>query len=386
MRRKSRMRKKVIFIILSILFFVVLVKVFFSLQKAVPVATHIIFHPGATLKQTNNKTNVVLLGIGGGKHDGPNLTDTIIFASIDWKKDTVTLVSIPRDLWIPTLKNDYVKKINEVYAQGENNTPPTGLKDAEKIVEDVTGQPVHYGLRLDFQGFVEGIDEIGGVDINVARTLDDYNYPISGNEDDTCNHTPEELQQFDATASAQTDTDIFAFFPCRYKHLHFDPGTQHMDGETALEYARSRHALGIEGSDFARSARQQLVIEAVRNKLISSAFFSPGKLVGLYNIIKNSIDTDLADTDIGLFLDKLPALKSAKISSAVVDYGDYTTGRSGLLMIAPIAPEYDNLSVLIPRVGNGNFSEIQSFVRCEIEKGNCVVSPVTSPSPIAKKK
>jgi len=360
--------------------------VFLSLRSVVPVASHIIFHVGASLKETNGHTNIVLLGIGGGRHDGPNLTDTIQLASIDWKKDTVTLVSIPRDLWIPTLQNDSVKKINEVYAQGENNTPPTGLADAEKVVSEVTGQPVHYGLRLDFQGFTEGIDEIGGVDVNVARTLDDYNYPISGKEDDTCDHTSDELQQFNATASAQTDTDIFEFFPCRYKHLHFDPGQQHMDGETALEYARSRHGVGSEGSDFARSARQQLVIEAVRNKLIASAFFSPGKLIGLYNIIKSSIDTDITDTDLGLFLDKLSALRTAKITSAVIDYGDYTTGRSGLLDIAPIAPEYDNLSVLIPRAGNGNFSEIQSYITCELTTGNCTVAKTSvTPSPKVKK-
>jgi hypothetical protein len=111
-------------------------------------------------------------------------------------------------------------------------------------------------------------------------------------------------------------------------------------------------------------------------------------LVGLYNIIKNSIDTDVTDTDLGLFLGKLPALKSAKITSAVLDYGDYITGRQGLLQIAPISPEFDNLSVLIPRVGNGNFSEIQSFITCEIDKGNCTVRalPTPSSSPTLKNK
>lgn len=376
------MRKKIIFIVLSVLFLVILARVFLSLKNVVPVASHIIFHPGASLKQTDNKTNIVLLGIGGGTHDGPDLTDTIIFASIDWKKDVVTLVSIPRDLWIPSIPST-VKKINEVYAQGEDNTPQTGLQDAEHVVEKVSGQPVHYGVRLDFHGFVEGIDEIGGVDIQVARTLDDYNYPITGKEDDSCNHTQEEIKTYTATTSAETD--LQQFFSCRYKHLHFDPGQQHMDGETALEYARSRHAVGSEGSDFARSARQQLVIEAVRNKLISSAFFNPGKLVGLYNIVKSSIDTDITDTDLGLFLDRTAALKSAKINSAVIDYGDYATGRPGLLELAPITDEYDNLSVLIPRAGNGNFSEIQTFVSCETQAGNCTVAPSPSPSGIKKK-
>lgn len=377
------MRKFIPFIIIGIVFVVILIKLWPVFGTFLPRASHIVFHPGAALKEVNGKTNIVLLGIGGGSHDGPNLTDTIILASIDWKKDTVTLISIPRDLWIPNLSS-YVKKINEVYSDGQDDTPPDGLKNAEAVVSQVTGQSVQYGIRLDFQGFVDAINQIGGVDVTVTRTLDDYNYPISGMEDDACGHPQQEIQTFTATASAEVDN--FDFFACRYKHLHFNPGSQHMDGETALEFVRSRHALGIEGSDFARSARQQLVIEAVRNKLISSAFFNPGKLLGLYDILKNSIDTDMTDTDLGLFMDKLPALKDAKVVTANIDLGDYTTERAGLLQLAPIEDTYDNLSVLIPRMGNGDFSEIQNYVSCEVSKGNCTVfsvsgTPTPSPRP-----
>lgn len=370
------MRKFIPLLILGIIGVIVLVKLWPSLGF-IPRASRVIFHPGATLKETNGKTNVLLLGIGGGTHDGPDLTDTIIFASIDWKKNTVTLISIPRDLWVPSLTSD-VKKINEVYAQGEDNNQHKGLLLTKAVVQSVTGQDIHYGIRLDFHGFVAAIDQIGGIDVQVVRTLDDYEYPITGMEDDPCGHSPEEIQTFTATASAEVDNQ--AFFSCRYKHLHVAAGLQHMDGETALEFVRSRHAIGPEGSDFARSARQQLVIEAIRSKLISSALFSPGKVLGLYDIIKNSIDTDITDTDLGLFLDHLPQLKSAAVQSAVIDYGDYTTGRAGLLMLAPLDPMYDNLSVLIPRVGNGDFSEIQKFISCEITKGNCTVSITPSPA------
>lgn len=371
------MRKFIPFIIIGVILAVVFIKLWPSLSF-VPKATSVIFHPGAMLKETNGRTNVLLLGIGGGSHDGPNLTDTIMLASINWEKDTVTLVSVPRDLWVPTLPT-YIKKINEAYNSG-------GLPLAEKTVTTVTGQPIHYAIRLDFQGFVDAINQIGGIDVHVARTLDDYNYPISGKEDDTCEHTPEELQTFNATISASLtpDEDVFAFFPCRFKHLHFDPGQQHMDGETALEFARSRHASGIEGTDFARSARQQLVIEAVRNKLISSALFNPGKILGLYGILKSSIDTDMSSTDIGLFLDKLSVLKTAKIITTNIDTGDYTTGRFGLLDNAPVTSEYDFSAALIPRIGNGNYSEIQSFITCEITKGNCTVSKTPLATPTGK--
>lgn len=372
------MRKFIPLLIILIISVVIFIKVWPSFSQFLPTAAHVMFHPGASLKETNGKTNVLLLGIGGGSHDGPNLTDTIIFASIDWKKNTVTLVSVPRDLWFPGIDNP-VKKINEAYAIG-------GMSDAKSMVSSVVGQPIQYGIRLDFQGFIDAINAIGGVDVNVARTLDDYNYPVSGKEDDTCGHTAAELQAFNASESSSLtpDEDNFTFFPCRYIHLHVDPGLQHMNGELALEFARSRHASGIEGTDFARSARQQLIIEAVRNKMISSALFNPGEIVKLYTIAKSSIDTDITDTELGLFLDKLPQLKNAKITTGNIDAGDYTTGRAGLLTDSPVTAEYAFSAALIPRMGNGDFSEIQQYVACEISTGNCVVPDVSgtpTPSP-----
>lgn len=389
MPRRHPLRKNLFVFVASILLLFVLVKIILALGNFLPTAARVVFHPGATLQETNGRTNILLLGIGGGVHDGPDLTDTIIFASINWQKNTINLISIPRDLWLPDLTtSNTVKKINEAYAIGEAESQNKGLLLAKAATQEVLGQPIHYGIRLDFQGFVDAINQIGGVDVTVQRTLDDYNYPISGKEDDTCGHTPEELQAFNASESASLtpDEDNFTFFPCRYKHLHFDPGLQHMDGETALEFARSRHAVGIEGSDFARSARQQLIIEAVRNKLISSAFFNPGKLLGLYNIMKNSIDTDITDTDLGLFLDKLSQLKSAKIISDVIDFGDYTAGRAGLLVNAPVTADYAFSASLIPRTGNGNFSEIQQYVTCVLTKGSCTVAaqPVTAATANAK--
>ena len=375
------MRKKLFLLIVFIVLVFVGAKAWDFFSAVAPTAGRIVFHPGASLKENNGLTNVLLLGIGGGTHDGPDLTDTIILASINWKKNTVTLVSVPRDLWVPQISGS-LKKINEAYTEG-------GLTEAKSIVENVTGQPIDYAVRLDFQGFVDAINQIGGVDVTVMHTLDDYNYPISGLEDDTCGHSPTDLQAFNASESSSLtpELDTFNFFSCRFKHLHFDPGLQHMDGETALEFARSRHGVGSEGTDFARSARQQLIIEAVRNKLISSAFFNPGKLLGLYTIMKSSIDTDLTQEDLGLFMDKLLVLKSAKIQTAVIDLGDYTTGRAGLLDNAPSSAEYDFAATLIPRMGDGNFSEIHQYVGCEINGGKCVIPDISgtpTPTPIKK--
>lgn len=337
-----------------------------------PFLFQLLFNQGINLKQTSdNRINILLLGIGGGSHDGPNLTDTIIFASLDQRNNKVTLVSIPRDLWVPDLTGS-VKKINDAYADGEAIKKGRGLPLAEAVVGEITGQNIDYGVRIDFSGFVKAVDIVGGLDINVDNTFDDYQYPIDGKEADTCGHSQAELQ---AMASDSADQQVLDF-PCRYKHVHFDKGLTHMDGETALEFVRSRHASqAVEASDFARSKRQEKVIQAFKSKVLSAqTLINPGKIIGLYTTLQSSIDTDIKQDEFDDFIRLAEKMKNAKIQSAVIDAGDETVQRPGLLINPPISSDYDYSWALIPRVGNGNFSEIQKYVACEIAKGNCVVS------------
>ena len=326
----------------------------------------VIFNKGINLKETDGRINILLLGIGGGSHDGPNLTDTIILASLDPKTDKVTLVSVPRDLWYPPIK----EKINDAYADGVINGKG-GLNEAESAIENITGQKVDYGVRVDFSGFVKAVNILGGLDINIQNTFDDYQYPIDGMENATCGHTQAELQAM----ANDTQDQLVQDFPCRYKHLHFNKGLQHMDGETALEYVRSRHAVGIEGSDFARSKRQEQVIKAIKSKIFSAqTLLNPDKIFSLYDTLKSSIDTNIQQSEFDDFIRLAEKMKNAKIQSTVIDMGDASTGRAGLLINPPTSGEYNYAWVLTPRVGNGDFSEIKSYISCEITKGNCSVS------------
>ncbi len=155
-----------------------------------------------------------------------------------------------------------------------------------------------------------------------------------------------------------------------------------MDGETALEYVRSRHGGGSEGTDFARSRRQQKVIEAIRSKVLStSTLFDINKLIGLYDITKSSIDTDIPQTEFGAIFSLFQSAKGSKITSAVIDYGDAATGRPGLLVNPPISSNYNSGSVLLPRTGEGNYEEIQKYVNCEIISGDCTVSDKPTVTP-----
>jgi len=360
--RKNNKSKRYIFLFFGLLLVVFFGKIIVGFAKISPFFFELIFKREINLKTSDHNVNILLLGIGGKNHEGPNLTDTIIFTSISFSQNKVTMVSIPRDLWMPDLK----AKINTAYSIGEEKRKGGGLLLAKAAVQKILKQPVDYAIRIDFDGFVKAVDELGGLTIEVEREFYDYEYPIEGKEDDPCGHAQEELAAL-ATASSQLEA-----FPCRYKTVHFKKGLQKMDGKTALAFARSRHAKGEEGSDFARSKRQEKIIKAFKDKIFSiDTVFNPARIINLYNIIKESVDTDIEETEFDDFARLAQKLKNAKIESTILDAGDKKTKRPGFLINPPVSEEYNFSWVLIPRTGNGDFSEIQRYADCVIKSNNC---------------
>ena len=231
----------------------------------------LVFDDGIALKSSGSRTNVLILGAAGGDHEGADLTDTMMVLSVDAQKKSVALISIPRDTWSDTLKD----KVNSAYHYGEEKSAKGGgMVLAKVVVEDVIGMPIHYGLLIDFSGFKKIIDVLGGVDVNVTRAFTDNEYPIAGKERDTCPGDPTNR--------------------CVYESIHFDEGRQHMNGDVALKYARSRHAEGEEGSDFARSRRQQDIMIALKDKIVHpTRWFSFDRLTALPKILDDATDTDM---------------------------------------------------------------------------------------------
>lgn len=199
-----------------------------------------------SLKSYDDQVTILILGIAGYNYEGGTLSDSIIVADYNLKTNKLLTISLPRDIWSDTLKD----KINTAYAYGEAKQKNGGLKLAKAEIEAVVGIPIQYATVIDFAKFKELIDILGGVDINVERSFTDQEFPIPGRENDTCGG----------------DTD----FKCRYESITFNKGLTHMDGKTALKYVRSRHAIGVEGSDFARNKRQQKALEAIKNRLATS--------------------------------------------------------------------------------------------------------------------
>lgn len=288
--------------------------------------------PESILKSTNGRTNVLILGKGGAGHEAPDLTDTIIFLSYNHEKHTALMLSLPRDMWVDSLK----AKINTAYYYGEQRQPGGGgLILAKSAVSEIIDQPVHYAIAVDFTGFTRLIDVLGGIEIDVKRSFDDVKYPIPGKE----NVLPE--------------SD-------RYEHLHFDAGRQTMSGERALKYVRSRNSEGEEGTDYARANRQQQVLLSLQDKLLSSkVLLSPNKISELTGLISRSITTDIRNGEYTGFLKIALGFDRDKLQSETIDQGDEATHRPGLLINPPVA-DFQGQWVLTGE--NNSWDKVQEHV------------------------
>lgn len=261
---------------------------------------------------TNGRTNFLLLGIPGEAHAGQDLTDTLIFFSLDHQSGEAVLISLPRDIWITPLR----AKLNTVYHY-------KGLSQTKAAVAEILGQPIHYAILLDFSGFSKAIDALGGVEVDVQKAFDDYHYPIPGKENDRCNGDPQ--------------------YRCRYEHLHFEAGLQWLDGERALKFVRSRFASGDEGTDFARSRRQEQIIAAVKKKIFSWETLTDFKrLPTLYEIFNQNIKTDIPPSAYFGLAQLALRFKASTITTADIEE---------FLVNPPTSAQYDFHWVLIPRNG-----------------------------------
>lgn len=305
--------------------------------------------------------NLVLLGYGGGNHDGAYLTDSIMVVHIDPKTQKVFLVSIPRDIWV-TIPTDGKAgshwKINAAYAFGLDDTtypnkqdqfkgPDGGGRLAEYVIGKVTGLPIDYFVGMDFSGFKTTIDTLGGVDVTVETAFTDPQYPIDGKEDESCGHTDAEIQTFTATDSAEQD--LPTFFPCRYENLQFVAGPQHMDGTTALSYVRSRHSLQ-DGTDFGRAKRQRNLLVAVKQKIFSAGFIP--KIVPFMTSLGDDFRTDFSMGDVTLLLQNATGLDKYQIQTLALTDQNYLKE----------AISSNGQDVLMPKDGEDNWTDIHNYL------------------------
>lgn len=278
--------------------------------------------------EDDDRINVLLLGMGGENHEGGYLADTIMLASIKPSTKEVYVLSIPRDLTVPVEGKGWLK-INSINAYAEFENEGSGGRATSQTISNLLNIPIHYYASVDFQGFINIIDKLGGVRVYVDQTLDDYSYPVMGNE---------KAEDYNS----------------RFEHLHVEEGWQEMDGSLALKYARSRHAAGGQGSDFSRAKRQQDILEAAKRKFESTnLLLKPTVIANTMNELKNHFSTNLEIWEIIKFWSIGKDINKDQVKSKVLN-----DGPNGLLKSSfSTSTGY----ILLPR--SGDFGEIQYLVK-----------------------
>ena len=281
---------------------------------------------------------VLLLGYGGGEHDGALLTDAMMVAIADPDRKTIALLSLPRDIWAPALfdgRQPVYGKLNTIYAyaldphfypqrlaryQGQHGAGTL----ARDTVARLLGIPIDSYLALDFAGFRALIDAVGGVDVVVPATF---------------------TAQYPRNDDPQIDPG--------WKVVRFTAGPEHMSGERALQFTRARLVIDDsgEGNDFARARRQQLVLTALKNRLLQPA--GVVHLPEALAIARQYSDTDYPLPAAGDLARLAMAWSNVRIYQAALSPSNYLREATGS----------DGAYIVIPRAPDASWAAIRAFAR-----------------------
>lgn len=287
---------------------------------------------GEKLKgEDQNRINILLIGMSGiNDTQGGTLADSIMVLSIQPKEKKVAMISIPRDLLVSipghnedkinsTFKDGYESYINKNCSKKPSSCRSSAISAGagltSTVISNTLGIPVHYYVTADFDGFEKAIDKLGGVDIYVDKAIYDPLFPSRNRSG--------------------------------YSPFKISAGQHHMDGATALKYARSRETT----SDFDRAARQQKVLAAVKEKATQIGWITdPQKLISLISILGDSIKISFTPSELRAFVSIIKDVDSSSIISKVL-----SSAPDGFLV------DYNNGTYYL-KPKTGNFKEIQKFV------------------------
>ncbi len=321
-----------------------------SLNQGPQVVMSFLKEQPQNLKQDDGVTNVLLLGIDkrsvipysyttndGEIEKNGFLSDTMVVVSYNHNDNSVVMLSLPRDLWVelPAFDNVYKQstKINAAYAFGDMyGYEGGGMALSREVVSNILDIPIHYAVRVDFDGFRQAIDLVGGIDVEVENTFDDWAYPREGYENAPLSE--------------------------RYLHLHFDVGMQHMDGETALQFARSRQGTNGEGSDFARARRQQKVISAFQTEAKNMNLIEGiSKISELYDLFGETVQTDVQLDEVLLVYKASQKVNLEEMTTHVLDNGFDESS----VLYHPDESLFGGAWILLPK--NNDWTIVQDYVQ-----------------------
>lgn len=265
--------------------------------------------------EDDGRVNVLLLGNpgGGDKVDGPYLTDTLMVASYGVEAKALHLFSIPRDLYVDV--GGYgMTKINAVYKIGESefSDGPGTILDT---IEPLLGLSIPYYVKVDFNGFKQIVDEMGGVTVEVTKDLYDPYYPTEDKG---------------------------------YQTLDIKAGVYTMDGDMALKYVRSRRTT----SDFDRAKRQQQVLVALRDKAMNLELLTaPTKILALQDALQDHFSTNLTQAEAKRAFQLLAELDASQVVNKVFDDSPagllYGTKVDDIFVLKPVEDDYGKLAEFV---------------------------------------
>jgi LCP family protein required for cell wall assembly len=233
------------------------------------------------------RINVLLLGIDANSRRTQALTDTIIVASADPTGKSVSMLSIPRDLVDVPLPNGdiYRPKINSLVSYVDRNPDEFGWAQGDGVralagaVGTLLDVPIHYYARINLDGFVRMVDTLDGIDVRVTKALEDPTYGSYG-----------------------------------LRGFRVRPGPRHFDGPHALAYARIRRASGE--SDFTRAVRQQQVLVAIRDRIVTGGFL--GNIGGFVGAVGQTLETDMPPDRLPFLVGLMEEIDGDRVFRAVL--------------------------------------------------------------------
>jgi LCP family protein required for cell wall assembly len=304
--------------------------------------------------QAQEPISVLVMGIDDSVPGGPRDTDSMMVMSYDPQSNTASVLSVPRDLWVDVPGDGY-DRINTAYENG-------GVGTAELTVEQVLGIPIEYYALVDYAAFVKLVDDVGGIDVNVPYAIDDSCYPNA-----------------DMTACTS---------------FHLAAGPQHLDGQTALMFARERHA--FTSQDIQRESDQQLTLLALK-----AALLQPKNLLQLPAIIgdlEHLVQTNLPYSDLPTLANEVLHLPPGSITTTVLalgtDVSPYTTSggaevllpnqaavRQAVAATFPALLRYmRQMSVQVQYAGASEASAASDFTAALTQMGAPTLPPAEAPA------
>lgn len=322
--------------------------------------------------EKEGRINIMLLGMRGENVPGGGLlADTIMVLSIQPKSEEhpevkASLISIPRDLYVTVPGRNEQRKINAVYALGEERDHNGGgIEDMQKIVSEVTGQKIAYTAVINFQGFKDLINALGGISVTLDQPFQE-GMQFRGLEQrcdgvaftvPSGNYEEKRIQRKNGTYYANPKRYPLCFAKIMPDTLEcggnfaLPAGVNQLDGDKALCYARARYT----SNDFDRARRQQQVIQSAKDKALSLGTLTDfSKVNGILDSLGNNATTNLEAWEIKRFFDLYQGLGDVKLNQKVLENSE-----EGLLYHPPDTPEAGY--ILLP-IGD-NYNRIHELFR-----------------------